>query len=579
MKIEIMRFLFSISLLCFPSLLFTQNHDNIWLFGYDSNLGNTDWGGSVMDFSSVPPEIYYEFREMNFNITNVSICDKEGNLLFYTNGNYIANQLHELMENGDELSPGLFHYPSGFIAEQGVLALPMPEDSLSWFLLHLSLGFDNDDLSTSSPQLFSSIVNFSENNPFGEVTNKNEILITGKFFPGKLTAVRHGNGRDWWILVRTYEANEYYKLLLNPNGIEIVDSITIGEGMPFPGIGQAVFSPDGSKYVTYNLLSFEEGNYVDIYDFDRCSGNLHNPIQFTFADSAFAGGAAISPNSKYLYLSSCKFVYQYDLESNNIESTKDTIAVYDGFLEGPVFRTQFFASQLGPDGKIYINTPNGTHYLHVINNPNLPGDSSNFCQRCIELPTWNALSLPNFPNYRLKYLENSPCDTLRQVPTANWDYEINDLEIHFQDSSFHDIRSWSWDFGDGDIDSIAHPTHEYEEVGEYEVCLVVENPRGIDTLCQTLLILPSSIDDNDSDIALTVFPNPTEDKVMVEWHGLNARNGEILIYNSLGQLVWRKPTNRRVASEIDLSEWPNGLYWMQLKVNDEIIGSKKLLKQ
>ena len=59
MKIEIMRFLFSISLLCFPSLLFTQNHDNIWLFGHDSNLGNTDWGGSVMDFSSVPPEIYY----------------------------------------------------------------------------------------------------------------------------------------------------------------------------------------------------------------------------------------------------------------------------------------------------------------------------------------------------------------------------------------------------------------------------------------------------------------------------------------------------------------------------------------
>lgn len=578
MKIEIMRFLFSISLLCFPSLLFTQNHDNIWLFGHDSNLQDITFGGSVIDFNDSLPQIYYEFREMNFDATNISICDAEGNLLFYTNGNFISNSLHELMENGDNLSPGPFHDSSGFRLEQGVIGMQFPGDSSKYILLHLSKNFENDDLAFHSANLFYSIINFNQDE-FGIVTIKNEILIEDKLHSGKMTAVKHGNGRDWWVLIRRYNSNEYYRILISEKGLQVMDIQEVGYEIPFPGIGQAVFSPNGEKYVAYNLLSFSEGNYLEIYDFNRCSGELYNPIQLTFADSAFAGGAAISPNSKYLYLSSCKFVYQYDLESNNIESTKDTIAVYDGFLEGPVFRTQFFASQLGPDGKIYINTPNGTHYLHVINHPNLPGDSSNFCQRCIELPTWNAFSLPNFPNYRLNHLENSPCDTLRQVPTANWDYEINDLEIHFQDSSFHDIRSWSWDFGDGDIDSIAHPTHEYEEVGEYEVCLVVENPRGIDTLCQTLLILPSSIDDNDSDIALTVFPNPTEDKVMVEWHGLNARNGEILIYNSLGQLVWRKPTNRRGASEINLSEWPNGLYWMQLKVNDEIIGSKKLLKQ
>ena len=57
--------------------------------------------------------------------------------------------------------------------------------------------------------------------------------------------------------------------------------------------------------------------------------------------------------------------------------------------------------QLGPDGKIYISANNSIPNLHVINNPDLPGDSCDVCQHCIELPTFNAFSMPNFPNYRL----------------------------------------------------------------------------------------------------------------------------------------------------------------------------------
>lgn len=38
-------------------------------------------------------------------------------------------------------------------------------------------------------------------------------------------------------------------------------------------------------------------------------------------------------------------------------------------------------------------------------------------QHGITLPTYNASSLPNFPNYRLGPLEGSPCDTLTITST------------------------------------------------------------------------------------------------------------------------------------------------------------------
>ncbi len=395
-------------------ILTAQNYDYIWLFGYGSNSENMNYGGSVLDFNEIPPLIYYQFQEMDLDVTNSSICNSAGLLQFYTNGNYVANAEHGMMENGGGLSPGPFHTSSGFIMEQGCLALPNPGDSSQYFLFHLPKNLAQEDLAFHSSKLFYSLIDMAENDGLGAVLEKNEVLIEDKLHSGKLTAVKHANGEDWWVLARRYNSNEYYTLLLTAEGIELNALQAVGDTIPFPGVGQAVFSPDGSKYVAYNAVSLEKGNFLDIYDFDRCTGVLSNPIQYNLQDSAWAGGAAISANSRFLYVSSYNYIYQYDLWADDIGSTKDTVAVYDGFLEEPVFRTRFFMAQLAPDGKIYLNSTNSTHYLHVINQPDLPGESCDVCQHCVELPTWNAFSLPNFPNYRLGATVE-PCDSIVDV--------------------------------------------------------------------------------------------------------------------------------------------------------------------
>src|SRR5690606_34052923 len=133
-------------------------------------------------------------------------------------------------------------------------------------------------------------------------------------------------------------------------------------GMEIPhGLGQAVFSPDGTKCVHYSQVSMSAGNFLNIYDFDRCTGLLFNPIHENIVDSAWSGGVAISPNSRFLYVTSYDYIYQYDLWSYDILATKDTVAIYDGYeiVITPIFTlpTRFFLMQLGPDGRIYINCP------------------------------------------------------------------------------------------------------------------------------------------------------------------------------------------------------------------------------
>ena len=60
----------------------------------------------------------------------------------------------------------------------------------------------------------------------------------------------------------------YYKILISKNGFDISDNKFCQEQS---ALGQFCFSPNGKKFVKY---SWDRG--LDIYDFDRCNGNLSN---------------------------------------------------------------------------------------------------------------------------------------------------------------------------------------------------------------------------------------------------------------------------------------------------------------
>ena len=77
--------------------------DYYWPFGF----GDQD---NVMpfafDFNARPYAPVLRASNIWFDQNNASICDQEGQLLFYTNGCAVANRLHEIMPEGDSINAG-----------------------------------------------------------------------------------------------------------------------------------------------------------------------------------------------------------------------------------------------------------------------------------------------------------------------------------------------------------------------------------------------------------------------------------------------------------------------------------------
>ncbi len=416
-----MKFLLSF-ILVVPCILIAQNdnlkHDYIWLTGYSSNSDQLEFGGTVIDFNVDTVETYYEFRQQNFDVVNTTLCNGEGELIFSTDNLSVFNALNEVMENGHNLNPDpTIQDRTG----QAVLALPSPANDSTYFLLHNEVKFV-PELYYGAPvinlKLYKTVIDLKyDSNPsvtnLGKVIDKNVPIIQDTLVYGRLTATRHANGRDWWIIQQQYGTNKFYRFLLDNTGLIEKEAMYVGADQLYntSGVGQAVFSPDGSKYILVNSWDTQFPAHVDFFDFDRCTGNLYNFERLTLSDNTERPrGIAISPNSRFCYLSTNDKLYQIDLNLNDIQlsliqSHPDTV-------------TSPFYLQLAPNGKIYMSGSGSATYMHVVNNPDLQGIDCNPEYKGLLLPTYNYRTIPNHPNYRLGRLVGSPCDTIYADTTS-----------------------------------------------------------------------------------------------------------------------------------------------------------------
>ena len=74
-------------------------------------------------------------------------------------------------------------------------------------------------------------------------------------------------------------------------------------------------------------------------------------------------------------------------------------------------------------------------------------------------------------------------------PAAGFSTSLSaiDTTIHFTDNSQY-ADSVVWDFGDGDTSFVFSPSHQYADTGSYQVCQLLFNSCGADTLCQTVQV-------------------------------------------------------------------------------------------
>ena len=423
MKINILLILFIVG----GNFIHAQKHDNNWVFSM-VNENVEPWGSSVMSFDAVGKKFLPIDSEITISLTGTSMSDKGGDLIFYTNGLQIADKNGNVMENGEGLNPGFGEEDEfGYSQIQGIFSLPSPKNEEEYYLFHLNRDHVNGYFGIEPLEVLYTKIDMSANNGLGKVVEKNVNILGSETPPfdtliENFSAARHGNGRDWWIIVPSMVSNEIYSFQLTPEGIVNKNSqpaniipdtsnstVWLSIEEPFIIGGQNIFSPDGNTYVLKDLWG-----YIHFFDFDRCSGLLSNQrtIETKFYHPRGDNPtSAISPSSRYYYYYyEYPYILQIDLWEDKLEKGIDTVGVYDkyksGFLNPPAFM------QLGPDGRIYIRPGNGTLNMHTIDAPDLKGIDCQYMSHQIQLPNYTGFHIPYYPNYRLYDLHESPCDTL-----------------------------------------------------------------------------------------------------------------------------------------------------------------------
>ena len=100
-RINLIRVLLIYFIFFSGAICLAQKENNVWMLG--NQQPNNNCG---IDFNSGNPDTFSLTRNMDFFLLNASICDSSGVLLFYTNGQYIANRNHDTLLNSRDFNPG-----------------------------------------------------------------------------------------------------------------------------------------------------------------------------------------------------------------------------------------------------------------------------------------------------------------------------------------------------------------------------------------------------------------------------------------------------------------------------------------
>ena len=384
----------------------SQGLDNLWQGGYET-FAAPPWGGSDMNFDGGSPVISLQSRSIDLYQTSANIANEAGEMLFFTNGAVIGDANGDTLQNGSGLNPSEYTdswYPEGLNVLQGDLILPAPDSPDHYYLFHNTIDLIPD---FTTRYLYLTVIDMSLNGGLGAVTTKNQVIYDGDLQPGRLMAVRHGNGRDWWVYTHELNNDVFLRWLVTPDGVSGPTIQNVGIVRP-PDAAQVTFSQNGERFAYY---SGEFG--LDLFAVDRCDGLFTLVGHADVADALYGWGVSFSPSGRFIYLSAQTKMYQVDAEASDLQTSLQLIAMWDStYSPGPPFATLFGVSKLAPDGKIYVSTMNATDKLHVINSPDSSGVACDVVQHMLTLPTYWWNSIPNHPNYHLGALDGSPCDSL-----------------------------------------------------------------------------------------------------------------------------------------------------------------------
>jgi len=307
-----------------------------------------------------------------------AISDANGNVLFYTNGVTVWNKNNFPMQNGKNLM-------GDTSSTQSAIIIPKPGSTKLYYIITT-----ND--ANGSNECRYSVVDISRQVGLGEVISKNRLLFNAA--TEKLLAIRHANGKDWWLLVHEWQSDVFRAYILDNNGINKFAVFSIAgsshNGDKKNKAGYLKASKNGTKLA----LALPEEGMLELFDFNPMTGRVSNPVSLKALVLKDVYGLEFSPSGRKLFVTKQEYpsaIFQYDLSN----WTQSGILNTQALIKEEKCYGAFQALQIGPDNKIYVARYN-RKFLGRINSPEKIGRFCNYIDSAVYLK--EKISKRGLPN-------------------------------------------------------------------------------------------------------------------------------------------------------------------------------------
>ncbi|MEL6676730.1 MAG: PKD domain-containing protein [Bacteroidota bacterium] len=165
------------------------------------------------------------------------------------------------------------------------------------------------------------------------------------------------------------------------------------------------------------------------------------------------------------------------------------------------------------------------------------------------------------------------------------DFTLPDSAELYQSVQFTDLtgsvaNNWSWDFGDGNTSNQQNPSHTYQSINNFTVCLTASNGVCINTVCKQIEVTIFTNLEEELGLEWDLYPNPATQQATLDIQLEQARELGWQLLDMQGQVIQQKALGRqwRVKEELALGSLASGMYLIALEIDGYTLHKKLVVR-
>lgn len=421
--------------------LIQDQRANIWYFGNNAGL----------DFNPLPenPVAPISNPVMNAPEGTATISDRNGQVIFYTDGDKVWNRQNVEIATGIGGQPG---------STQSALIMPVPGDETLYYI------FTTQEMESGVYELRYSLFDLKLNGGTGDLVEQNVLLFA--------RSTERITGTGSWLIAHEAGNNSFRAYQVTSLGISnpVISSIGSDHNYSPPENGQGYMKLSGQGQLAVALSTPSVSNVVEIFDFADSTGvvsnfrtaNLNQPNGQVYGVEFSPGG-----NKLFATLQSPGGVGPSQLVEFAIDSLGNPYLKKPPIA--PVPET-LGAIQMGPDGQLYVAVA-GQPFVGTIQVAEDTTQVSTFTLNAQPLVggTTGNKGLPNFIQTIIDPIQGPGLNVAGVC--------IGDSTQFTASGKDSAIDKFDWTFGDGQVllDGGPQVNHLYAAAGTYTVNVRVYN--------------------------------------------------------------------------------------------------------